>query len=169
MCLLLLQGPHPPPIALNAGAETDAQLKVPLAAAAAQFHHEAGQHLSGSMLALAVKPPSREDYRKGAALISRTFASRGITSACEADGNPLTLQGYLDARDAGELAGRFYVHIDFDHLDRMTAAGVHTGLGDDRVRLGAIKLFADGALVASGALRFADALEAVSARGRRRR
>ncbi|MBV8496015.1 MAG: amidohydrolase family protein [Gammaproteobacteria bacterium] len=97
-------------------------------------------------LRLAVKAPSREDYRKGAALISRQFASRGITSACEADGSPATLQGYLDARDAGELAGRFYNHIDFSELDKMIAAGVHTGFGDEWVRVGAVKLFADGSI-----------------------
>jgi predicted amidohydrolase YtcJ len=114
--------------------------------ASGRLNGRVAEKATDGILALAVKPPTRDDYRKGAALISRTFASRGITSACEADGNPLTLQGYLDARDAGELAGRFYVHIDFDHLDRMTAAGVHTGLGDDRVRLGAIKLFADGSI-----------------------
>jgi len=98
------------------------------------------------MLELAVKPTSREDYRKGAALISKRFASRGITSACEADGNPATLQGYIDARDAGELMGRFYVHLDYSHLERMMAAGVHTGFGDEWVRVGAIKLFADGSI-----------------------
>jgi hypothetical protein len=98
------------------------------------------------ILALAVKPPSREDYRKGAALISKQFASRGITSACEADGDPAILQGYQDARDAGELKGRFYTHIDFGALDKMIAAGVHTGFGDEWVRLGAVKLFADGSI-----------------------
>lgn len=96
--------------------------------------------------ALAVRAPSREDYRKGAALISKEFARRGITSACEADGSPAMLQGYQDARDAGELTGRFYVHIDFSELDHMTAAGVHTGFGDEWVRVGAIKLFADGSI-----------------------
>ena len=98
------------------------------------------------ILALAIKPPSREDYRKGAALISKQFASRGITSACEADGGPAVLQGYQDARDAGELMGRFYTHIDFGALDKMIAAGVHTGFGDEWVRVGAVKLFADGSI-----------------------
>jgi predicted amidohydrolase YtcJ len=99
-----------------------------------------------AFLTLAVKAPTREDYRRGAALISRQFASRGITSACEADGNPAILQGYQDARDAGELTGRFYTHIDFGQLDSMIAAGVHTGLGDEWVRVGAVKLFADGSI-----------------------
>jgi len=97
-------------------------------------------------MAVAVKPPTRDEYRKGAALISKRFASRGITSACEADGLPSTLQAYLDARDHGELAGRFYVFIDADSLDSMMAAGVHTGFGNEWVRLGAVKLFADGSI-----------------------
>jgi len=100
----------------------------------------------GVFLELAVKPPSRADYRNGAALISKRFASRGITSACEADGSPAILQGYLDARDAGELLGRFYTHIDYGDIDQMMAAGVHTGFGDEWVRVGAVKLFADGSI-----------------------
>ncbi|HUI60065.1 MAG TPA: amidohydrolase [Steroidobacteraceae bacterium] len=99
-----------------------------------------------TILRLAIKPASRDDYRKGAALISKQFASRGITSACEADGSPAILQGYQDARDAGELTGRFYTHIDFSQLDKMIAAGVHTGFGDEWVRVGAVKLFADGSI-----------------------
>jgi len=100
----------------------------------------------GDFLRRAVRSPAREDYRKGAALISKRFASRGITSACEADGTPALLQGYLDARDAGELCGRFYVHIDYSELDQMLDAGVHTGFGDEWVRVGAVKLFADGSI-----------------------
>jgi predicted amidohydrolase YtcJ len=104
------------------------------------------ENAAEAILALAVKSPSRDDYRKGAALISKQFASRGITSACEADGNPAILQGYQDARDAGELMGRFYTHIDYGELDKMIAAGVHTGFGDEWVRVGAVKLFADGSI-----------------------
>jgi predicted amidohydrolase YtcJ len=119
-----------------------------------QYFRDAGGRHDGRMaedatdaiLRLAVKPASREQYRKGAALISKQLASRGITSACEADGNPAALQGYQDARDAGELLGRFYTHIDYDDLDKMTAAGVHTGFGDEWVRVGAVKLFADGSI-----------------------
>ena len=117
------------------------------------FRDVAGRHngrvaenAAEAILALAVRPPSRDDYRKGAALISKQFVSRGITSACEADGNPAILQGYQDARDAGELMGRFYTHIDYGQLDKMIAAGVHTGFGDEWVRVGAVKLFADGSI-----------------------
>lgn len=117
------------------------------------FRDAAGRHngrvaedAADPILALAIKAPSREEYRKGAALISRQFVSRGITSACEADGDPAILQGFQDARDAGELMGRFYTHIDFGQLDKMIAAGIHTGFGDEWVRVGAVKLFADGSI-----------------------
>ena len=114
--------------------------------AAGRHNGRVAENALEAILALAVKPPSRADYRKGAALISKLFASRGITSACEADGNPAALQGYQDARDGGELMGRFYTHIDYSLLDKMIAAGVHTGFGDEWVKLGAVKLFADGSI-----------------------
>ena len=125
-----------------------------------QYFRDAAGHHNGrvaekavdAFLALAIKPPTRQDYRKGAALISRQFASRGITSACEADGSAAILQGYQDARDAGELMGRFYTHIDFGELDKMMAAGLHTGFGDEWVRVGAVKLFADGSIAERTAL-----------------
>jgi predicted amidohydrolase YtcJ len=117
------------------------------------FRDSAGHHngrvaenAADAIMAMAVKPPTRDDYRKGAALISKQFASRGITSACEADGNPAILQGYQDARDGGELMGRFYTHINYSELDKMIAAGVHTGFGDEWVRVGAVKLYADGSI-----------------------
>jgi predicted amidohydrolase YtcJ len=114
--------------------------------ASGRHNGRVAENAAEAILALAVRPPSRDDYRKGAALISKQFASRGITSACEADGNPAILQGYQDARDAGELMGRFYTHIDYGRLDAMIAAGVHTGFGDEWVRVGAVKLFADGSI-----------------------
>jgi len=114
--------------------------------AAGHHNGRVAEEAAAAILTLAVKAPSREDYRKGAALISKQFASRGITSACEADGSPAILQGYQDARDAGVLVGRFYTHIDFSDLDKMIEAGVHTGFGDEWVRVGAVKLFADGSI-----------------------
>lgn len=89
---------------------------------------------------------TRADYRRGVALISKMYASHGITSACEADTSPDLLQGYQDARDAEELRYRAYCHMNVDSLDRYIAAGVHTGFGDAMVRIGGIKQFADGSI-----------------------
>jgi predicted amidohydrolase YtcJ len=89
---------------------------------------------------------TREDQRRGVALISKLYARHGITSACEADASPAALQAYQDARDAGELSYRAYCLMDVSYLDRYIAAGLHTGFGDSMVRIGAIKQFADGSI-----------------------
>jgi len=110
--------------------------------------------LTGRVADLATDPidklttykPTRDDYREGAALISRMFNKRGVTSACDALGFPDTLQGYQDARDAGTLSMRVYCHVWHEALPRLMEAGLHTGFGDERLRLGAVKLMADGSI-----------------------
>jgi predicted amidohydrolase YtcJ len=89
---------------------------------------------------------TRDDHRRGIALISKLYASYGVTSACEADATPDALQGYQDARDSGELLYRTYCLMDVAYLDRYIAAGLHTGFGDSMVRIGGIKQFADGSI-----------------------
>jgi len=95
---------------------------------------------------LAKYTPQPGDFRKAAALMSKMMLSKGVTSACEADGSTDSLAGCQDARDAGELGVRFYMHIGRADFDKMAAAGIHTGLGDDWVRVGALKLYADGSI-----------------------
>jgi predicted amidohydrolase YtcJ len=95
---------------------------------------------------LAEYTPTREDQREGAALISKMFTAKGVTSAVDAAGSPDGLQGYVEAHEAGDLRMRVYCNIFVDYIDRMIAAGLHTGFGDDWVKLGAQKQFADGSI-----------------------
>ena len=119
-----------------------------------RFEHDAAGHLTGHVGDKATLPferliaftPTRNDYREGAKLISKIFTSKGVTSAGDALTTPESLQGYQDARDAGELRMRVCAHMTVECLDRMMAAGVHTGLGDEWVRIGAVKQFADGSI-----------------------
>jgi hypothetical protein len=105
-----------------------------------------GDLASAKFEELAAYSPTREDWRKGSALISRMFAAKGVTSCCDASGGPDSLRGYQDARDAGELGVRIYCHIYSGQLDKVMESGVHTGFGDEQLRLGAVKLFADGSI-----------------------
>ena len=89
---------------------------------------------------------TRDDQRRGVALISKLYASHGITSACEADTSPAGLQAYQDARDAGELRYRAYCLMNVEYLDRYIEAGLHTGFGDSMVRIGGVKQYADGSI-----------------------
>ena len=89
---------------------------------------------------------TRDDRREGVKLISKMLAKTGITSATEAQGVPTDLRAYQDAREADELLYRAYCFINYRHIDEMIAAGVRTGLGDEWVRVGAMKLVCDGSI-----------------------
>jgi len=89
---------------------------------------------------------TRDDHREGVKLISKMMARTGITSATEAQGTPTDLRAYQDAREAGDLLHRAYCFINFHYLDAMIAAGNRTGLGDEWVRVGAVKLVCDGSI-----------------------
>jgi predicted amidohydrolase YtcJ len=59
------------------------------------------------------------------------FAKTGVTSVHDAQGTPDDLRAYQDAWEAGEWNLRVYCLINYAHIDKMIAAGVRTGLGDD--------------------------------------
>ncbi len=89
---------------------------------------------------------TRDDHREGVKLISKMLARTGITSATEAQGSPTDLRAYQDAYESGDLLYRAYCFINFHFLDAMIAAGNRTGLGDEWVRIGAVKLVCDGSI-----------------------
>ena len=94
----------------------------------------------------AARPYTRADFQAGVNEISRRLAAAGITSVTDASGSPDDLRAYQDARDAGELRTRVYCHIGAESLDAMIASGVRTGLGDEWVKVGAVKCLADGSI-----------------------
>jgi len=119
-----------------------------------QFEHDSSGHLNGRINERAIETldkviPStytRDDYREGVKLIAKMMTKTGITSVGDALGNPETLQAYQDARDSGDLLFRVYCFIYSASIDRMIAAGVRTGFGDEWVRVGGMKQVADGAI-----------------------
>jgi predicted amidohydrolase YtcJ len=95
----------------------------------------------------------------------RVYLAEGITSVCDAGvaggwigQSPAELDGYQLARDQGSLLVRTSVMIAADVLAEMPrhaddlatrgiSAGIRTGLGDDWLRVGALKVFSDGSLI----------------------
>ena len=73
------------------------------------------------------------------------MARARITSVHDAYGTPEDHR-HQDARQAGSLAVRVYCLIGSNAIDRMIAAGVRTGLGDEWVRVGAMKMTCDGSI-----------------------
>jgi predicted amidohydrolase YtcJ len=119
-----------------------------------RFEHDASGHLSGRIADKAVDAirkqiPSQdtpEQGREAVTLITKMMASKGITSVGDADASPEDLKAYQDAYAAGDLSTRIYCIMSVGAFDRMLAAGIRTGLGDEGVRVGGIKQYADGSI-----------------------
>jgi predicted amidohydrolase YtcJ len=89
---------------------------------------------------------TREDHREGVKLISKMMSRTGITSVTDALGSPDDLRAYQDARESGDLSVRVYCSIFFVHLQHMLDAGIRTGLGNEWVRVGFMKMICDGSI-----------------------
>ena len=70
---------------------------------------------------------------------------RGLTGVHDLDG-ARALRAWQVLREGGELGLRVVKSIPGSLADRARELGLRTGLGDDWLRLGGVKLFADGAL-----------------------
>lgn len=69
----------------------------------------------------------------------------GLTGIHE-PGNPTVLSAFQILRSRGELGIRALVHIPASTLQAAGELGLRSGLGDEYLRIGGIKIFADGAL-----------------------
>lgn len=77
--------------------------------------------------------------------------SLGLTGVHVPEG-ARTLQAFQELRSSGELSLRVYMMIPGKRLDDLIRLGIRTGLGDEMIRLGHLKLFADGSLGSQTAL-----------------
>jgi hypothetical protein len=119
-----------------------------------RFEHDSAGHLTGFVGDAATHVfedliqdnPTRDDFRRGASLIAKMFTKKGVTSACDADAVPEHVQGYQDSRDSGELLFRTYCMISAGSLDHFMSSGVHSGFGDEWLRIGGVKQYADGSI-----------------------
>lgn len=112
-----------------------------------------------------VLPLSEEQVAEALGRASAMAVSQGVTSWTDAGvgggwigHSAREIGGYLLARDTGRLGVRTTVMVAADCLhpvdrnvddtgDIGLDLGVRTGLGDDRLRIGAVKVFTDGSLV----------------------
>jgi predicted amidohydrolase YtcJ len=90
-----------------------------------------------------VLPPlSDEELTRGVALASKHYLSLGIISLQEASANNdykrwLTLKRF---QDNGELKSRVSMLFGFDALPQFQQAGLEFGAGDEKLRLGGVKI-----------------------------
>lgn len=87
----------------------------------------------------------RDRGRQGMKHISALMTSVGLTSVHDAGAGRDRILAYEDARKAGELRHRVYFLVrGADTFSGFKAAGIHTGFGDEWIRVGGVKFAADG-------------------------
>ncbi len=77
-------------------------------------------------------------------LMSELMTAAGLTSVHDADATREYFVAYQDALAAGEMRFRVYLMAHPKLYEQFRAAGLRTGFGDDRLRLGGLKLYCDG-------------------------
>ena len=83
---------------------------------------------------------------EGLGLITSMFVQAGLTSVHDAMVTSDQFSTYQEAWAKDDLPLRIYALMHRDHFAALRDAGVRTGFGDDRLRVGGIKLVADGAI-----------------------
>ncbi len=122
-----------------------------------RFGRDAGTgELDGVLYERAIEPvrknlllPVTPDVRReGLRLICKMLNRSGITSVHDAKVSSEELYTYQEGKDAGELTLRVYALMHLDHFPALRDAGLKTCFGDNLLRLGGIKMQADGAVAA---------------------
>jgi predicted amidohydrolase YtcJ len=122
------------------------------------FDRDAGGELTGRVTENAVASfwkrvkappmPTRAQWQEGVRRIARKMSAAGITSVHDATTDADALRAYQDARAGGDLILRVYAMVMPDVFAALRTAGVRTGFGDDWLRVGGVKHFADGSVSA---------------------
>jgi predicted amidohydrolase YtcJ len=107
------------------------------------------RELAINLVSDVIPPPTEEEtvdaMREGFGILHRL----GVTGVHDyrimggADGAP-AFRAYERLQEAGDLALRMWMHIPGESLDDAIALGLRTGMGDDYLRVGHVKLFSDG-------------------------
>ncbi|NOT53515.1 MAG: amidohydrolase [Deltaproteobacteria bacterium] len=92
-----------------------------------------------------VPPPTRADAKRAAIQMGYAMARSGLTTVHDAMVDEIDLLAYQDALATGELPIRIYALILYRLLEHFAALNIRTGFGNDMLRIGPVKMVADGA------------------------
>ena len=94
----------------------------------------------------AIPPPSLDDTKRCLLAAAEDYLAAGITSVQNAGTVALDMKAFQHLHREGHLPLRVYLMVKLELFDSLVAAGVHTGLGDDFLRIGPLKIFLDGSI-----------------------
>jgi len=97
------------------------------------------------------KPPvmpafSLKERMKGILLASDRYLASGITGVHDALVSAQTLETYQEVFKSGDLKLRVYMLISVEYLPHLRALNLRTGFGNDWLKIGGVKILADGAI-----------------------
>lgn len=93
-------------------------------------------------------PMTDEEVARLFDLGQQSFLAAGITTICDAQVTELEVAAYLRARDAGRLKMRAHLMHLSSNLEHLQRLGLVSRLGDERLELHGVKLYADGSVIA---------------------
>jgi len=89
---------------------------------------------------------SLKERMKGVRLASDRYAAAGLTSVTDALVSAQSIETYQQAHKSGNLKVRVYLLVAIEYLPQLQALKLKTGFGNEWLRLGGIKILADGAI-----------------------
>jgi hypothetical protein len=98
--------------------------------------------------------PSEDEMAEAIRAALRYAAENGVTSVQDMSASPDVFAVYQKLLASGELTVRIYGHQPLSEWQRLARVGVRAGFGDDKLKIGALKGFADGSLGSTTALFF---------------
>jgi predicted amidohydrolase YtcJ len=87
---------------------------------------------------------TRATRQAGVKFISEAMTRAGVTSVHHTGGGRTALMALQDAYQAGEMKFRMYILPNGGVYSQLNEAGIRTGFGDEWLRIGAVKYYADG-------------------------
>jgi predicted amidohydrolase YtcJ len=117
-----------------------------------------------SLVYAKVPDPSEQEMLEAARLALAEARRCGVTSIQDVSSGS-DVRVYQMLRDKGELTSRFHCRLPLSQWQHLAAAGIRVPFGDEWLRLGSMKEFADGSLGSSTALFFEPFLSDPGTRG----
>ena len=93
-----------------------------------------------------IPPFSLQDRIRGLRLAGDRYLASGITSVHDALVTSNSLETYQETLRSGALQLRVYMLITYEYLPHLKALSLKTGFGNDWLKVGGVKIFADGAI-----------------------
>ncbi len=94
----------------------------------------------------AIPPLTPEDYEHATVAACQRALEAGLTTVHCITNSELELKALLKLKSEGGITLRFYVFIPVEQLKAAASLGLRSGFGDEFVRIGGVKIFADGSL-----------------------